>query len=161
MARVGRPAFVRQYAGLVDPANYEWAVDRWYTPNAIEALLAAAQEDPGAHFIVAEVDGDIAGFLHYDESGLEPELHRLYVSDAVRGHGIGGALIETLHDRLGLDAAYVLAVVEGNDDAVRFYARHGLEERARVSGHEYYRETAGLEFPAGAEDFTLVLMTYR
>ena len=160
IAAVGRTAFVRQYEGLVDPANYESAVRLWYADEAVERSIRQCQSDPAALFIVAERDGTILGFLHYDETGPQPELHRIYVAADERGSGIGGMLITALHERLLPGATYVLAVVEGNNDAVRFYERHGLTVQGRVGGHGYYRETGGIVFPDGAEDFGLVVMRY-
>lgn len=58
-------------------------------------------------------------------------------------------------------AEYVLAVVAGNDAALRFYERHGLEVDRRVSGKTYYREVAGLALPERADDFTCVIMRYK
>lgn len=59
--------------------------------------------------------------------------------------------MQALHQQLPPTAMYVLVVAEGNDRAVRLYERHGLEEQGRVSGHDYYRETAGIVFPEGPQ----------
>ena len=161
VAAVGRAAFTRQYEGLMDPANYTLAADRWYSPDAIEASIDACSADPSAHFLIAERDAGIVGFLHYDEAGPEPELHRIYLAEEERGRGTGSVLMEELHARLPATAEYTLAVVEGNDAAVRFYCRHGLEIERRVSGKRYYIETAGLDLPDSTVDFGLLLMRYR
>jgi ribosomal protein S18 acetylase RimI-like enzyme len=158
---VGRLAFVRQYEGLVDPANYTWAARQWYSDEAVLESIELCGTDPAACFLVAERDGEIVGFLQYDEAGPEPELHRIYVALHAQGSGVGGRLIAALHDRLPSTATYVLVVVEGNAAAVRFYQRHGLREAGRVGAHGYYRETAGIVFPAEAEDFRCILMRYR
>ena len=144
----------------MDPANYTWAVRQWYSDGAIDAALEQAAEDPTAQFLVAEHDGAILGFLLYDERGPEPELHRIYVAGEARGTGVGALLLHELHERLMPDREYVLVVVEGNDDAIRFYRRHGLRQEAWVSGHDYYRHTAGVVFPEQAEDFRCALMRY-
>ena len=158
---VGRLAFIRQYEGLVDPANYMWAARQWYSDQAILESIEYCATDVAAYFLVAERDSDIVGFLQYDEAGPEPELHRIYVAPHAQGCGIGRALMNALHERLPSAASYVLVVVEGNDGAVRFYQRHGLREEGRVDAHSYYRSTAGIVFPAGAKDFRCLLMRYR
>jgi GNAT superfamily N-acetyltransferase len=160
VAAVGRASFLRQYEGLVDPANYAWAVDVWYGPAAVAGSIERAGLDPRARFLVAERDGAVIGFLDYDERGPEPELHRLYVDADARGGGAGGALIDSLHEWLEPGHGYVLGVVEGNDAAQRFYLRHGLESSELVSAHDYYLRTAGTVFPGDAEDFRLQLLRY-
>lgn len=160
VAAVGRVAFTRQYVGLVDPANYTWAAQQWYSDEAVEASIKHCERDPAACFLVAERDGALLGFLQYDEAGPQPELHRIYVAPSAQGSGVGALLMNALHEQLPPPASYVLVVVEGNDDAVRFYQRHGLRQDGRVDAHSYYRETAGITFPAGAQDFYCILMRY-
>lgn len=161
IAAIGRIAFAQQYEGLVDPANYTWAARRWYSDEAIQRAVDEAAGNPTTHFLVAEREGSTLGFLEYDERGPEPELRRIYVASQARGRGAGTALMRALHARLAPAAQYVLVVVDGNRAAIRFYLRHGLQEERLVSGHEYYRQTAGVMFPAEAEDFRCVLMRYR
>ena len=161
VAGVGRAAFIRQYEGLVDPANYTWAARQWYADHAVGESIERSGSDPAAWFLVAERHGQIVGFLQYDEAGPEPELHRIYVAADAQGSGIGSELMNALHERLPSAASYVLVVVEGNDAAVRFYQRHGLREEGGVDAHSYYRQTAGIEFPAEAKDFRCILMRYR
>jgi ribosomal protein S18 acetylase RimI-like enzyme len=160
VAAVGSVAFTRQYEGLVDPANYTWAVRQWYSDEAVEESIKASAADPTAWFLIAERDGELLGFLQYDETGPQPELHRIYVAPSAQGSGVGGSLMNALHKQLAAAAGYVLVVVEGNQDAVRFYQRHGLREEARVDAHSYYRTTAGIVFPTGAKDFRCILMRF-
>jgi ribosomal protein S18 acetylase RimI-like enzyme len=161
VAGIGRVAFVRQYEGLVDPANYTWAARQWHSDAAVLESITKCETDAAACFLVAERDGRIVGFLQYDEAGPEPELHRIYVAPNAQGSGVGGALMNVLHEHLASTATYVLVVVESNDAAVRFYQRHSLREEQRVDAHSYYRHTAGIVFPAQARDFRCVLMRYR
>lgn len=63
VAAVGREAFTRQYEGLVDPANYTWAAEQWYSDEAIEAAITRCAHDPAAYFLVADHDGRVVGFL--------------------------------------------------------------------------------------------------
>ena len=161
IAAVGREAFTRQYEGLVDPANYTWAAEQWYSDDAIRASIIRCQRDPSAHFLVAENEGEVLGFLQYDETGAHPELHRIYVSPTAQGSGVGSTLMNALHQQLPPTTTYLLVVAEGNDQAIRFYERHGLQQERRVSGHHYYRETAGVVFPTAARDFGCIVMRYR
>ena len=68
--------------------------------------------------------------------------------------------METLHARL-TGADYMLLVVAGNDRAVNFYERHGLQVAGLVDGLAYYRERMGVVFPLQTQPFQLVLMRRR
>lgn len=127
---VGRVAFIRQYEGLVDPANYTWAARQWYSDQAVLDSIEQGAKDPAACFLVAERDRQIVGFLQYDEAGPEPELHRIYVASDVQGSGIGRELMNALHARLRPTATYVLVVVEGNEPLSAYTHDTGFARRA-------------------------------
>ena len=62
---------------------------------------------------------------HYERVLAEPDTFLLL---AERGLGLGGRLLDEVYAELrrrGIDELS-LAVMEGNDDALRFYARRGL-----------------------------------
>ena len=46
----------------------------------------------------------------------------------------------------------------GNDRAVTFYQRHGLDVAEIADGLRYYHERMGVTFPEGTAPFGLVLM---
>ncbi len=158
VARIGRAALPAQYAGQVDQAAIDAAVRQTYSDAAVADCIRRCADAGDAHFLVAEQDGRIAGFLHFDCFGPEPELHRLYVSAQVRSRGTGAALLDALHERLAPPGGYMLLVVAGNDRAVRFYERQGLRVAEEVDGLTYYREHMGVEFPAGTRPFALLVM---
>jgi ribosomal protein S18 acetylase RimI-like enzyme len=158
VATIGRVAMTAQYVGLVDPAAVQAAVDQTYSVEAVADCIDRCRAADPAEFLVAERDGRIEGFLHFDAFGPEPELHRLYVDATARSGGLGRLLIEELHDRLPDSVRYMLLVLEGNDRAVAFYERHGLEVAERVGGLAYYRERMGVAFPESTQPFRMVLM---
>ncbi|MEX0620119.1 MAG: GNAT family N-acetyltransferase [Solirubrobacterales bacterium] len=158
VARIGRASLPQQYEGFVDAAAIEATIEQSYSVSALTACIDRCGDDSRAHFLVAELEGKIAGFLHFDSLGQEPELHRLYVSDDARSGGIGSLLIEALHDRIPPSCLYMGLVLSGNDRAVEFYLRHGISVDKHVDGLTYYREHMGIEFPAGTRPFTLLLM---
>ena len=161
ISRIGLEVMPLQYAGLVDPAAVQAAIDQTYAVGAVEACISRCRSAEDGHFLVAEADHAVVGFLHFDAFGPEPELHRLYVDPRARGAGIGGALMRVLHEELRPPARYMLLVVAGNDRAVTFYQRHGLEIAERVDGLAYYRERMGVEFPPSTRPFDMVLMRRR
>jgi ribosomal protein S18 acetylase RimI-like enzyme len=100
---------------------------------------------------VAEVDGEIAGFVML----LDDEVEQVYVSSRHRGAGVADALMADADARLRAagHARAWLAVVAGNARARRFYERHGwtddgpFEHHApgpngpvRVPAHRYVKE---------------------
>ncbi|MDQ4040826.1 MAG: GNAT family N-acetyltransferase, partial [Actinomycetota bacterium] len=157
VARIGRAALPAQYAGQVDVGAIDAAVEQTYSDAVVADCIRRCADAQDAHFLVAEHEGRIAGFLHFDCFGREPELHRLYVSAQDRGHGAGRLLMDALHERLGPQGAYMLLVVAGNDRAIRFYEREGLRVAEEVDGLAYYREHMGVEFPPGTPSFALLV----
>jgi GNAT superfamily N-acetyltransferase len=72
---------------------------------------------------VAEVDGEVAGFVMV----VGDEVEQVYVSTAHRGSGIAALLLDAA-ERLVAAGGHTLAwlaVVPGNARARRFYERHG------------------------------------
>ncbi len=161
IAAIGSEAMPVQYVGLVDPAAVDAAVRQTYSPAALTDCIERCREASDGFFLVAEQSRQVAGFLHFDYFGPEPELHRLYVDGPYRAAGIGTLLMNELHARLPTELEYMLLVVAGNDGAVRFYRRHGLEVAHFVDGLVYYSERMGVSFPTGTRPFSMVLMRRR
>lgn len=161
IAEIGRVAFPPTYAGSLDPAVIETVVAALYTDEAVSATVAASAADPYSRFFVVERDGRLAGFLHYDELGPEPELHRIYLHPAAIGVGAGSTLMDALHDSLPAGKRYVLLVAADNTSAVEFYQRHGLEVRDAVDAVDYYRRIMGVDIDAGAAPYPAYVMQRR
>ncbi len=148
-----------QFAGLVDSVVVEAVATQTYEPEAVAACIRRCTDAEDAVFLVAEVDGDVVGYLHFDSFGDAPELHRIYIDQEFRSRGVGAALMDALHRRLSPET-YILLVVRGNDGAVRFYERHGLTQEATLDGIDHYRG-AGVSFPPDPKPFELIVMRYR
>lgn len=159
VSSIGRAAMPVQFEGLVDAVVVDAVATQTYEPAAVADCISRCTDDEGAVFLVAEIDGIVAGYLHYDSFGEEPELHRIYIDQRFRSQGVGAALVGALHGRLQ-HATYVLLVVKGNDGAVRFYERHGLIQEDILGGIEHY-QAAGVSFPPNPKPFELVVMRYR
>jgi GNAT superfamily N-acetyltransferase len=91
-----------------------------------------------ALLFVASADGAPVGYALVvwhagadDTFPLAPryaELYSLSVAEGARGGGVGGLLLDAVDEALAAegDPPLVVAVMAGNDDALRLYARHGL-----------------------------------
>jgi ribosomal protein S18 acetylase RimI-like enzyme len=158
IAGIGREAMPAQYLGLVDPGVIAAAVTQTYALPAVADCIGRCLDSDAACFLVAERSQRVVGFLHFDDFGPEPELHRLYVDHRYRSGGIGARLMGELHRRIPTDLAYMLLVVSGNHRAVRFYERAGLRIERIVDGLEYYGQRMGVTFAADAGAVDMVLM---
>ena len=135
IARVARRSWPATYAGLLPEERIARATREGYAPDRLAELIAdCAAGGAGRMFLVAEREAALLGFLHFLPTELGPTLGALYVDPDVLGHGIGGALLDALHERLGADAAYVLKVHPRNERAREFYRRRGLVEAGSVEG---------------------------
>lgn len=144
---IGGAGFSRSYAGILAPAVIDAVIEQTYTAPALIECIHRCVEAPGAEFLVAEQDDEVVGFLHYDSEGREPELHRIYVDPDRTGGGIGGALLNELHQRLPHDASYMLMVLAPNYGAIRFYQRHGLETERETDAVSHYQDNMGFVPP--------------
>lgn len=93
---------------------------------------------PGCGVLVAEEDGEIVGLLSYSvrpnlyHGGDAALIEELVVSGRARGKGIGSALLHemiSLADALGC-VEIAVSTLPGNENAQRFYKRHGLVDEA-------------------------------
>jgi GNAT superfamily N-acetyltransferase len=113
------------YAGIITPAQIAYMLELMYGE---EALLEQLQVK-GHRFLLAEHDGTAIGF-----AGFEPHykagrsrLHKLYVLPAVKGTGVGHALLEAvLMAAMKAGDTTVELNVNKHNRAQDFYARHGF-----------------------------------
>lgn len=79
-------------------------------------------------FLVAELDGEIAGYCGCYQSLEEAEITNVAVKRQLRGHGIGRRLLEELM-RMGKEQgafAYTLEVRISNQAAIHLYEKLGF-----------------------------------
>jgi ribosomal protein S18 acetylase RimI-like enzyme len=97
--------------------------------------------EPGSFILVAEQANALVGYAMVHLRSASPtwssseqagEIETLSVLPEMRGQGIGTALLQGVRERLkplGL-SELSLHVLAGNDDATRFYERHGFSRFA-------------------------------
>jgi GNAT superfamily N-acetyltransferase len=146
--RVAEVAEARAVAELLDAFNREFATptpgpdvltSRLQTLLAGEAVVAFVSGDPAVAVALVTLRPNV----WYD--GSVALLDELYVAPALRGQGIGSALLALAEATARQRGAELLEVnVDGEDtDARRFYERHGYTN-TEPGQHEpmlyYYRE---------------------
>jgi diaminopropionate ammonia-lyase len=159
IAAIGDVAFRAAHDSVVGPVAAAEIVRQTYSIDALTTCINLCANADDAHFLVAEDDGKVVGYVHYDSEGPEPELHRIYTDPNRKRGGIGSALLRELHSRLEPGTSYLLLVAEENFEAQAFYERHGFVLEARVIGAEYYNDAMGVDVAAdeGYPDRALVL----
>ena len=133
--RVFRRSFCDTFAHLYDRDDLA-AFFASFTPEAWAGEFADARY----RFRVAEVEGEIVGYLKLGPSALPVEtdkraveLRQIYVLKAHHGRGVAAALSEWAIDearRQGFEELYLTVYVD-NHRARRFYDRYGFEAVGR------------------------------
>jgi ribosomal-protein-alanine N-acetyltransferase len=82
---------------------------------------------PGAECLVAEADGQIAGFILAEQEGAHAHLMTIDVLAAQRRCGVGTALLLAMEHSLAARGVHEveLETATDNDDAVAFWHKHG------------------------------------
>jgi ribosomal protein S18 acetylase RimI-like enzyme len=100
------------------------------TPEEIQKKLA---RDPDL-FLLAEADGRIIGTVIGGYDGRRGLLYHLAVAASFRGRGVGTRLMEEIEARLrskGCRRCYLMVLAD-NDEAMRYYEKHGWENMQHV-----------------------------
>lgn len=160
IAAIGSVGFPAVHNDVVGPTFAAAVVEQTYSIAALTECITRCGKDDDAEFLVAEDDGEVLGYLHYDCDGAEPELHRIYVDLERKRAGIGSALMRELHARLRPGSSYVLLVAEANSDATAFYERHGLIVERRVDGPSHYRAAMSLDLDSPSQGADALLMRF-
>ena len=133
--RVFRQSFCDTFAHLYRSEDLEDFLAK-FSPEA----WAEEFHDPGYRFRVAEVDGEVVGYLKLGPSALPIEttahaieLRQIYVLWEHHGSGIAAALIDWALAEArgqGFEELYLTVYVD-NHRARRFYDRYGFEAVGR------------------------------
>ena len=132
LAEFGRRAFLETFGPDNRPEDMEAYLAGAFSPE----LQAAEIAEMGSVFLIAEIDGVLAGYARLLEGhapeGLQAEhpveLVRIYADQPWIGHGVGSALMQGCldeADRMGCDWIW-LGVWERNERAIGFYHKWGF-----------------------------------
>jgi len=78
--------------------------------------------------VVKNSQGEIVGFMHGSKNEETNELEGIYLLDEVKGHGIGGALMEEFLAWINKNKPTHLEVFSFNERALSFYTKYGFEK---------------------------------
>lgn len=127
---LAREAWYHTYPGIVSIEQIEFMLQWMYGPDTIRQQLA---EGRISWLLLEEVDGDTApallGFASYGPHDTEPSvqrLHKLYLNPALKGSGLGRALLQEVVSRMPADARFLELNVNKRNPAYGFYQRMGM-----------------------------------
>ena len=139
------PALARLHVDVWRQTYRDLAPPEAYTALGVDRRLpyweaALRSDDPMTAVLVAITETEIAGVVSMGPPrdpalGDGAEIKHLYIGTAVQRSGLGRALMQAAFDHLReIDvAAANLAVVEGNENALRFYRHLGGREAGRFT----------------------------
>ncbi|CAN7321978.1 GNAT family N-acetyltransferase [Terrabacter sp. LjRoot27] len=132
---VGHRTWLATYEPIAGPEYVAMGLAKWWTSDVVTDSIRKGRT-------LVAVKGDevvgVATFGSQDESFV---LWKLYVLPGHHGHGIGSRLMDAVVAR-ALESEHpriTLSYLEGNQQAARFYTRHGFVET--------HRETPGSGLP--------------
>jgi ribosomal protein S18 acetylase RimI-like enzyme len=138
VGRVAREAWADAYAGIIPEETQREFLRRAYSPASL------VRRSEGGVFLVAEIDGEVVGFVDLSPVPGEAdvmELAAIYVHPNVQGGGLGTRLLAAGLERLPSIRRVMAEVEQENLPARRFYEARGFVETARrtevVFGHEF------------------------
>ena len=134
-----RPATEADLEAVVASESLNLGADAW-SPGLLAEGVAGRV--PHAHYLVAEVDGEVVGHAVVSVVVDVAELQRIAVAPAARRTGVATALLGACVDAAVLGGAdrLLLEVREDNAGALSFYAARGFVEVDRRP--RYYHDGA-------------------
>lgn len=132
LLHMARTAFLQAFTAGNKPENVTAYLNEAFTMDQFEKEM----ENPASRFMVAELAGEIIGYVKVNEVPAQTDLHdpdsleisRLYVLEDFLGLGVGKILLDHAIDfaKQNQKKYLWLGVWEKNARAIRFYEKNGL-----------------------------------
>ncbi|HSF53681.1 MAG TPA: GNAT family N-acetyltransferase [Algoriphagus sp.] len=132
LLHMARTAFLQAFTAGNKPENVTAYLNEAFTMDQFEKEM----ENPASRFMVAELAGEIIGYVKVNEVPAQTDLHdpdsleisRLYVLEDFLGLGVGKILLVHAIDfaKQNQKKYLWLGVWEKNARAIRFYEKNGL-----------------------------------
>jgi ribosomal protein S18 acetylase RimI-like enzyme len=125
--------------------------DNYNNTDSVKEAVAYVQQDlrEGMHYIIGVQDGQVIGLMTWKMHDVPKhqlaELHKIAVSDSMKGSGIAKLLFVHGLDHINewyaekgqkLRKLYVLTH-DNNDRAIAFYKKLGFEQEVIIPNHYY------------------------
>jgi ribosomal protein S18 acetylase RimI-like enzyme len=126
----------------IDHACYEPAIA--YSRHDLNSYIHA----PGADCLVAEADGEIAGFIVSEQAGTFGYIVTIDVLEAHRRLGAGTMLLNESERKLAANGVREVTLETATDNAstVAFWEKHGYRTRSLKKGY----------YPGGRDAFDMI-----
>lgn len=132
---VGHRTWLATYEPIAGPEYVAMGLAKWWTSDVVTDAIRKGRT-------LVAVDGeDVVGVATFGPQDDAFVLWKLYVLPGHHGRGIGSRLMEAVVER-ALESEHpriTLSYLEGNQQAARFYDKHGFVET--------HRETPGSGLP--------------
>ncbi|WP_207428520.1 GNAT family N-acetyltransferase [Pedobacter sp. SYSU D00535] len=125
------------YAEILSAEQIEFMLHDMYSSEALQNQMTG-----GIQFIVAEKTEPL-GFAGYSPAteGSATKIHKLYISPAQQGKGVGSALIRyILEETKKIEGSSLELNVNRNNPALQFYLKKGFQIKEEVD-IPYYQFT--------------------
>ena len=138
---IAKSTFVAAFKKDNNPDDFETYITSAFSEKKFKSELL----NPNSTFYFAYVNNDLIGYFKlnekeaqnekFDQEGVE--LERIYILEAFQKQRLGEKLLyKALEITKAKKAAFLwLGVWEQNNDAIRFYEKHGF---TKFSTHPYY-----------------------
>lgn len=132
---VGHRTWLATYEPIAGPEYVAMGLAKWWTSDVVTDSIRKGRT------LVAVEGDDVVGVATFGPQDDAFVLWKLYVLPGHHGHGIGSRLMDAVVDRAreSEQSRITLSYLEGNQQAARFYDKHGFVET--------HRETPGSGLP--------------
>lgn len=134
LADLSRKTFYETFAASNTASDMELFMEKQFSREKLVAEVV----DPSCYFFIAQVNGELAGYLKLQEGESYPEfdgkssieIARIYADSSFIGSGVGKALMECALEQAALKNREIiwLGVWEHNQRAISFYTKWGFEK---------------------------------
>jgi ribosomal protein S18 acetylase RimI-like enzyme len=121
--------------GSIHVQNEDW--ESWLFEDSVSIRLVAVKNERVVGHIVLEPVNDYITQRLDDPAVSRLEIGQFFVDPTIQKSGIGNKLFQTaLEISKSLERKIALVVLDGSDDAKRFYSHHGLREVGKFTGRD-------------------------